>query len=333
MRWMPSIVLYLALLTNPSVALRWAHGNASANVPMDYWTSVGMGQVLAWTLLWLASYQAQRGWNEDSGTRFKARWRALGQRWSFGRGPERQVLRQGLLDRNPLLWLASRHQLKRRLLAGWISSSLLVWGGVCLWGGRDWLSWAVTLTVAAFLQTPLKWLMASESTHRWVEDRQSGALELLLTTPLTVGDILDGQMRAMRRLFLPPALILIGVETALLSVGAVVSKSEREAGAMAVAGMVVFLWDLQTLGWVGMWQGLTQRKPMRATLGALGRILLVPWFLWVVVLACLGPSGLGTMPVAWLLICGTVNVAWYLRARNHLKADFRLLVGERSGGG
>src|SRR5690606_631700 len=51
--------------------------------------------------------------------------------------------------------------------------------------------------------------LASQASSNLVEARRGGALELLLSTPVKVADIIQGQILALREMFLMPALLLL----------------------------------------------------------------------------------------------------------------------------
>ena len=77
----------------------------------------------------------------------------------------------------------------------------------------------------------LKGWFASESGRRIAEDRHSGTLELMLSTPITVSEILHGQWLALRRQFLGPILFVIALWLAftVTSPSEYMSRSERGA--------------------------------------------------------------------------------------------------------
>ena len=58
----------------------------------------------------------------------------------------------------------------------------------------------------------LKVCMAFQAPRFFVDVRRSGAMEMLVGTPLTVKEILDGQWAVLRRTFLWPSLLFVGTE-------------------------------------------------------------------------------------------------------------------------
>ena len=86
--------------------------------------------------------------------------------------------------------------------------------GLWLISGSLWLDPSVAVLTALMLNSTLKIWLAIEAGQQLAEDQRTGAFELLLSTPLTVQDILRGQLLALRRQFLRPLLVVLGVEFA-----------------------------------------------------------------------------------------------------------------------
>jgi len=294
------------------------------------WALAGT-QMLGWMFLLASAWITQRAWREQGGPRGTARWRDRWHTWNFGSAKERRKSRRDLLDQNPVLWLASRNQLKTRLLWSAVAIALVTW---LVW---RWLTgpgsdtWSSTFFIAVLLQAPLKWLVASEASQRWVHERQTGALELLLTTPLSVSEILRGHGLSLWRLFGVPALAILVVEMVTLVVADAFSGPQFEMGVLTLVGAVVFVWDLYALAWVGLWMGLSSRKPNQAFLGTGVRILVLPWLVFLVALFFTGIQGPMTLPVLWLIVCGLCNLVFQRWARQNLRELLRDLAPRRFG--
>jgi ABC-type Na+ efflux pump permease subunit len=130
----------------------------------------------------------------------------------------------------------------------------------------------------------VKFWVTSEACQKFGADRRSGALELLLSTPLTVREILRGQMLAQRRQFLAPVIVIVAIDVVFLFSG--LRQVSVSGGAnwmwLCLAGISSFAADVYTLAWVGLWLGLTARHANRATSATVARVLVLPW------LACFG---------------------------------------------
>src|SRR6185369_4804906 len=113
------------------------------------------------------------------------------------------------------MWLASREQAKKQY--AW--SMLVFFGALYFWIYYQYPSMGLDLVTAGvilFLTHLLfKLWLASEVCSRLIEDKRSGALELLLTSPMTIRDMARGQQMALRRIFGAPVAVLITAEILL----------------------------------------------------------------------------------------------------------------------
>src|SRR5438094_2371935 len=181
-------------------------------------------------------------------------------------------------------------------------------------------------TVLLF-QTFLKLWVISEACTRLAEDRRIGALELLLSTPLTTREMLLGQWLALQRLFARPLVVILLFEFLLLR--------QQFSTRLVMANLVALVVDVVTLSWVGMWLGLTARSLNRAILGTIARVLILPWgALYAITFAfdgLLRLSGLGPFEptehvrVYFWFGMGLANnfLFGFCWARRHLLNDFR----------
>lgn len=309
-----------------------------------FWYSVSLMHAAGWLCLILASGVTPRTWQERPPGTQTLRWRERWQLWSFGNLVERTNYRRQLLSRNAFFWLASRTRFKPALV--WVFLGLV---GCCwAWGlakhRRDWLLDGVYVMTALGLNTVLKVWFTAEATGRLAEDRKAGTLELLLSTPLEVRDILHGQLLALLRQFLGPLVVVLIVESlfmlAMLSEPTVTDRTFSLL--LWMAGMLMLVADLATLYWVGMWQGLTAKNVGRATTGSLARVLVVPWaayalvFLLLVLVTTRGSSFFDTWPGAylalWFVLGMLTDFAFASYARHKLLTEFRLAAQQRYSG-
>jgi hypothetical protein len=278
-------------LPNPLFALNGSFESYYRTAPADFWWSVGVIQGLAWLMLALAAVIVPRAWRDDKNHAMLASWRERWHDWSFGGADERRLFRRRLLNINPFFWLAARERLKPGQVWGFLGlcSGLWLWG--LLEEHRDWFDTAEYIITAIVLNTALKLWVAAEAGRRLGEDRKLGAMELLLSTPLKVKDILSGQLLALQRQFFGPLLVVAAVELIFF----LASMRDRDLGdsaaAMSVfwAGQILTLaTDVLALSWVGMWVGLTARNPNRATGTTVFRVLVAPTIVWIVFWIVLG---------------------------------------------
>lgn len=306
-----------------------------------FWCSLAVVQGIGWLALVLASVIAPRTWQERAAGAPELRWRERWRRWTFGDAPERAAFRRRLLNTNPFFWLASRARLKPALV--WLVLGLLACGWV--WGlakfKRDWLNEGMYVATALVVNGLLRFWFANEATRQLAEERRAGTLELLLSTPLEVGEILRGQLLALLRQFLGPILVVLAVECVFML--AVLSDAQGDDRALWFAlwtgGMLMLVADLIALYWLCQWLALTARNPARAAGSSLAAILFFPWgafalvLLLLVLLSMNGPPGVNP---GWQFFVGmwfglgvAADVLFGSWARRKLRTKFRLIAEQR----
>lgn len=243
-----------------------------------YW-SVGIVQALAWAFLALASWIVPRSWHDQTVT--DGGWRDRLHSWLEGNASARRVFRTQLLDRNAFFWLAARPRL--RVVWAWLPLALAA--GAWSWGlyqfGRVWVNFGTCSATALCLSTAMKAWIGAEAGRRLIEDRKNGALELLLSTPLTVEDILRGQRLALQRQFLRPGLVLLGAVGLMAFAGE--NSSEFNNGERTywywtwAAGLLMLGADVVALYWLGLWTGLAVKNSRHAFGAAIVPVLGLPW--------------------------------------------------------
>jgi hypothetical protein len=284
--------------THACAAVSWLN-------PRAFWSSVLVVGLMSLTLLLLTCGTVTRALRDGPENTGGLRWRSwLGafRTWNFGRGRARQSLREQLLRRNPIAWLAGRER---------VSSPGLLFLATLICCASDWAlrmiapasnmedQLVVWIWAAIQLHIFLLAKVGSAACERLGSDRQSGALELLLCTPLSVSTILRGQWQALRRQLAGAVLIawlihgvvlfhacamffLSGSKPVRLGELLVVSFRnlwarfpvapwEESFAVLCILGAALVLaahWI--TLGWVGMWMGLRAAPAPVRPLGGLG---------------------------------------------------------------
>lgn len=252
--------------------------------------TVGVVHAEAWCFLLLAALVAPRSWQDRPGGAASIWCDALWLKWSHGDEFERRRFRKRLLRENAFYWLAARERLKPM----WVWMLLGLVGGAWVWGyGKwhgDWLgdmSGVLFLFTAALLNLAIKCWLAAEAVRTLAEERRSGTLELLLVTDLSPAQIAEGQGMALRRQFLLPLLVMLGLEVAMAAYGPFIEPlggnnletrlSWLATWACLIVGLVA---DTLALGWLGMWFGAAARSPRRAYVVTVFAILVLPAMLF-----------------------------------------------------
>jgi ABC-type transport system involved in multi-copper enzyme maturation permease subunit len=276
-----------------------------------FWSSLLLSQVVGWAFLVLAAIALPRFWQTPSsiGARFG---RARRTHFISTRQMARRTRRRRqLLEINPIFWLAARHE-RQRLLIGGFSAVTLATGLLVLLlsrflGGQTFgvatgLNWLLALF--------LKFWVAWQACATFAEARRTGAVELLLATPLKVDEIIDGHWRALQRTFFWPLLAALGLrllpplESLIHQPGLRLGMLLFPIPALTLFGMATFILDLVALAWVGMWMGTTEAKAVNAFAKTILMVVIVP-------------------AIAFCLPNIIFDLFWILWARQSLEKQFR----------
>jgi len=267
-----------------------------------FWWSIAIVHAMTWLLLALASRILPRIWQDRPAEKGKSRFRDRWHTWAYGNPAKRKALRKRLLDINPFLWLASRAWFKP--ITAWIGIGIIAvwWFSVRAFLDSGWHDELLSFTTALLLNSLLKLWVGVEAGQRLADDQKIGALELLLSTPLTVRDILRGQFLALRRQFLGPLIFVVAVELGLTF--AVASHSQLYAArtrAFGEASLLLLAADLAALCWVAIASALTAKNPNQASVNNILRILILPWVAWLTII---------TITNVWLMLHGSKEPGW-----------------------
>lgn len=200
------------------------------------------------------------------------------------------------------IWMAERALPGRRILWILVTAGALGCFLAALFGSGAVL--AVIPGVQILFGISIKLWMAMLAPQSIAAARQSGALELLLCTPLTPGMIVRGHVEAFREYFMVPALfIALVLPLGATAGGWITSNNDALEGGLlmvpvGLGWLFFFLLDVHALAYAGLWFGLTTAKIE----GAIGRtvfyVLIVPWLTAIVPL--LGALGMLFWPGFWI---------------------------------
>jgi ABC-type transport system involved in multi-copper enzyme maturation permease subunit len=311
----------------------------------EFWESLGTIFGLGLIFLAFASVVLPRMWQERS--RFSRADKKQNERlqtFRFGDARTRRALRARTLLPNPFYWLASRDRSPK--LIGWLLFgslaalwSCLIFGTLIAPAPIDQEAFAAAMFLAFGLHLIFKYMIATEATRRFSEDYHSGALELLLITPLSESQIIAGQWRALRRHFKVPLILLVLVNLGMMAVIRGLSRFHDEGEAFIIfpGGMAALFLDFYALGWVGMRAALRTKKHNRAILVALAQVMLPPWLMLALpfLLASSGVMNPTTrfmknFLVFWFVLGAIIDLVVGLRARAKLRQGLRdIAAGSR----
>ena len=250
-----------------------------------FYPGLACTHLIGWGALVFTTVILPRVWQDKAATPQTVRRREQWKLWTHGPSEVRTAFRHRLLEVNPFYWLASRDRFKVALVWLWIGAAATLWMFGLIKARRDWLEETVYVCTALVAHSFFKCWLAMEAARRLGADRRSGALELLLSTPLSVNEILRGQWLALLRQFGAAVALVCAVDFLFLGLGLKRVYSEEGRGwwtAMCLAGISIFVFDMITLALVSMWSSLRNLKANQASAGitAIVRVCVVPWFLF-----------------------------------------------------
>jgi ABC-type transport system involved in cytochrome c biogenesis permease component len=330
-----SRVAYWLLVPSPAYAGFLSFDRFYIGAADRFWWSIAITHGMAWVLVLLASLLVPYSWQDSFSKSGKRTWDERWERWSYGRGEKRRKLRGHLLAINPFLWLASRARHKRT--GAWAALvGVVVWWLYC-WARLDfkWSEEALIVTTGVLVNVLFKTWFGIEASQRLAENQRLGALELLLSTPLSGGSILRGQLLALRRIFLGPLLVALLFEFVLVQIAGTVAPQLRERlHAFAVANALMFPVDLLALFWVGVWAGLTARTPNHAAFTTIVRVLLLPGVVFGAIAIVAGSRGPGPgwqfYLYLWFWVGVVADLVFGFKAWSRIRTDFRELALKHS---
>jgi hypothetical protein len=192
-----------------------------------------------------------------------------------------------MLERNPIAWLEGRDRLQTKLLWGIIMLAAAVLFITHTVDPEEYPSKDVVDAWPFIAHYVLCLWIAIRAPRRLADDKQSGALELLLCTPLTAREIVRGNMLFLRRRFGGVLVTLMALDALLIFTyfearDGWIGFREDEWSSLSAGALLVFPLQAWSIARVGVYQGLLRANSLRATFIAIWLLGLLPIVLWVV---------------------------------------------------
>jgi ABC-type transport system involved in multi-copper enzyme maturation permease subunit len=308
-RWvpLPSTVLLGAL--SPTPALYSLQDAVFDRRPESYWYSVMGVHGLSWAFLVAACLVLPLSW-QDKPTQKANRELKVGNRL------RREVDRRRSMHLNPVVWMLTRG--KRADWYVWaVIASVAVPATII---AATWKSAGVLFIPFIIAAVALNFLLAvwvaAKACFMISDARTSGALDLLMTTPISPVQVINGHMEALKRQFIAPFVALSVAE-----VGIVALLDINTAGELALAVVLTMVAaglmgaQLMAVAWFGLWTGLTSKKSAHAVAKTI---------LWVLV----GPMLLIWCWCVWPVLTIVKDAIFINYARNRLHQQFRNIITE-----
>jgi len=259
--WVEVLALFrISTLTSPG-------GLAIAGGPLAWWKSffsffalglAGLG--LAW--IGLIRVRVEKP-PKVKGLGWRQRWR----QWCYGQGPKRAVHRRIALNDNPFYWLSTRDRLRR----------YLPWGVASFFVGIPIIAFIYTPDVATTYGAQFTWViltmmvtklaLGSESARAFAEEREQGGFEFVVSTPLSVWEILRGHYRGVLA-HLAPMILLVLLGLVWLLGATLLGRGRFGLNGGEVAGFLTaiailggwFLTGLASQPLIGAWAAMTVKR-------------------------------------------------------------------------
>jgi ABC-type transport system involved in cytochrome c biogenesis permease component len=322
-------------------------GGMFTTVRWNYWLNMGAMHLLGWVCLWAASWRTANSWRELVASARALRRRERFERWRKGTAAWRRAWRSSMMNKNPVGWLEGRDRLQPRLLRG-ILLAVAVLGAIthvlfpAAWPDQDWvILWPILAHYVLCL-----WI-AIQAPHRLADDKESGALELLLCAPVKPAEIVRGCMLILRRWFGRTLLALLILDAffafAYFDGHAAAGRRLQTTPLPELALCALFVAPVQTysLARIGLYEGLVQTSSLRASFMVAWKVGLLPWLVWVAFMVTMETTkryfgfptritdefGFAAWAGVHLLMCALflAHAGW------RLHRNFRLLAAQTTG--
>jgi ABC-type transport system involved in multi-copper enzyme maturation permease subunit len=161
----------------------------------------------------------------------------------------------------------------------------------------SWADPAMLLGLIMVMHLGLKFIVAERSCRALGQTRQTGELELLLTTPFDPHDILRSYALSLKRQLLPPVLSVIAADIVIVA-AACRELNMGDGVAMTVMYVLEGVWlimNLYSLSWVGLYMGMRSRTTAMALQRTLALVVVAPWIGFFVVAGLIAVVSMGSI--------------------------------------
>lgn len=274
---------------SPGTAMFCAADLAYRASPGAFWGTAAAIPLLSFLLVWSAGRRLARGWREPAPVTPPPQPKHVEPvEWTYRPSPGLHARpAKPVLDRDPLWWLAQRQRPRRLLL--WIAvltPVLPTFAGSFVFralGPGIGTAYGLSLAMGVIGVLLPVLILSIAASQRLIESRNSGALELLLTTPLSPRRIVESHWQSLWRVLRWPIVMMLLLQMGVLfpqgfswnapgGLGVFFLLLQLSSGAHHVAVAVAACW-------MAMWFAVRARK----TSSVVGLTLL-----WTAVVSWLG---------------------------------------------
>lgn len=318
----PAWIYFLSPSWGLVASFPWSAGMGSPGTV--YGSSLMGSLMLSLVCIGWASWLLPRRWQTKAESAQQASWRKLFKQWTQGDRSLRDQSRSRMLDENAVFWRCSRSRLDVSL--PWVFIAVVFLAVGILFGayGEEVLSEGTFMMVSLTFHMGIKIWMAGAAARTFCEDRNSGALELLLGTSLTVQEILEGKFRSLRRTFMMPVCFFLLLDFIFMFQG----PDESEWYMWWMIFMILLPVDLLAISWLGMWRGLNATRVAKASSAVHSRILIFPMIFMAFLTMAIGGTGgmqFEGVLILWVVLCSFVDLFFIFKSRESLNNELRTL--------
>jgi hypothetical protein len=247
--------------------------------------------------------------------------------------------RARILDQNPIIWMALRWRPDASGL--WVIGLIGVVGGVpALVLGFSTSQWGpffhpgFALFVFYWINLAFKTFVATQASFAFARDRAENPLDLLLSTPITSRQLMDGFGTALRQTLRSWVLRALVLETGWLAFTLVLhawhggqNTVHYVLGMVAIVGFLVP--DLYAVGWAALWRSVIAKGAREADKEAFSEALFFPWMpagvVWLATIPWMEPENAAIVFIITWMLASAANDWWHIRQARH-KLETRLFL-------
>ena len=251
------------LASSPAYPGYLAFTGFRGGLPRQFWDASAIMLCYSLFSLLLAAAILQRTWRDSPETETQGSFRSRWQAWLTSTQFSSRKLRIRLLAQNPFAWVVARNRGPALVAQIYILTVTLLYLGLFCISGQRWLTIGNALLASAVMHLGLNWIIAYGAAKRFAEERQSGGFEVLLTTPLSVWELVEGQSKGLIVLFKTTACLTAVAD--IVFAGSSFFRGGWGEFAIFVYGMVwivvILLWFSVHLDtacramWISAWTG------------------------------------------------------------------------------
>lgn len=327
-------VLLFAPVTQIGSAGPFAMGLTRSN----FWGSFIAVHLMAWGFLLATCRRLPHAWQDKPRESFKHRFLLWWDQLRYGNPNRRAAHRKRLLRRSAIAWLCGREIMGPQLAWAIVAVACAAWVGLWLYFEEDGATMpGIGMPMVIVLQFIFFLRVIGLAAEVVARDRQTGALELLLSTKLTLKDFVRGHVLNILRICAGPIAVIYALGLIVL-LGAMRQDLYEQALFLRIFVYLGILFGANLVGgfWCALWLGASSKNPAQATGLAMVRMLIVPLVVFLLTITLFAwldfhIDGEHAFTMWWLM--GLFNAwFWGRRCRRQFYENLRQIAAERNFG-